>query len=424
MVSNPDTGAAEVWNQRGRQLYEQGDWAAALAAYRQCAAMAGPHPAIVMNIAKCHFQLGAMDDCITLLENTAETAITHGYVNLFYDLASAFHLKKDYESAALNYRKYCEYKNFTDPAALTRAMATSYIAGRLDEFWAFFENRRRLPWHVENYPNIPNWPGLAGGIVPAGRLLVHGEQGFGDQIQFGRFINRLIGTGIQPTIAVGKPLVRLFKAAFPHVRIIALSDPPDGHFDYKCALVSLPYLLNLNSMDDIRHARLPLPPPLTAGAAPARGRPRVGLVWKGNPNHANDQRRSLPASQLRPLLDLGDVDFVSLNPALAAGVARSGLANLRQAIHPGDDFLRSAEIIATLDLVISIDSAPAHLAGTLGVPVWTLLPFEPDWRWGLLGDTTPWYPRMKLYRQPREGDWASVIDRVATDLKAGQYVPP
>lgn len=118
------------------------------------------------------------------------------------------------------------------------------------------------------------------------------------------------------------------------------------------------------------------------------------------------------------------MDFVSLNPALAAGVARSGLVNLTQAIHPGDDFLRSAEIIATLDLVISVDSAPAHLAGSLGVPVWTLLPFEPDWRWGLQGDTTPWYPNMRLYRQPAAGDWAGVMARVAADLESGRHAVP
>jgi ADP-heptose:LPS heptosyltransferase len=138
----------------------------------------------------------------------------------------------------------------------------------------------------------------------------------------------------------------------------------------------------------------------------------------------NDQRRSLPASYLKPLLDMKGVDFISLNPALADGVARAGLPNLIQAVHFGDDFLRTAEVISTLDLVITVDSAPAHLAGSLGVPVWTLLPHEPDWRWDLNSKTTPWYPSMRLYRQQTPGDWTGVIAMVTKDLKSRQTANP
>ncbi len=423
MKTRPDAGEAEAWNQKARLFYEHGAWASALAAYRQCEMLAGQNLTVSMNIAKCHFQLGDIDNCIILLESISNNAADMGYFNLFYDLGSAYLLKNNPEKASFNYRKYSEYTNFSDTEALTRAIATTYMSGNLCNFWRFFENRRKFPWHVENHPEIPPWHGPAEEGGPTGRLLVHGEQGFGDQIQFSRFINILIRDGILPTISVSKPLVRFFKSTFPQCEVIGLSDVPPGSFDQKCSMVSLPYLLKINNLDEICRHRLILNTVATPAPQASR-RLQVGLVWKGNPHHTNDQKRSLPASYLKPLLDMKGVDFISLNPALADGVARAGLPNLIQAVHFGDDFLRTAEVISTLDLVITVDSAPAHLAGSLGVPVWTLLPHEPDWRWDLNSKTTPWYPSMRLYRQQTPGDWTGVIAMVTEDLKSRQTANP
>jgi len=140
------------------------------------------------------------------------------------------------------------------------------------------------------------------------------------------------------------------------------------------------------------------------------------LVWAGSPTHHADRSRSIPPSKLRPLLRLPGFQFYSLQ------VARPNRPHLPKGIDLIDftadisDFADTAALVAELDLIISVDTAVAHLAGGMGRPVWTLLPFERDWRWGLAGEMTPWYPTMRLFRQPAAGDWDSVIERVAAEL--------
>ena len=147
------------------------------------------------------------------------------------------------------------------------------------------------------------------------------------------------------------------------------------------------------------------------------GRPKIGIVWSGNPNHANDRNRSLPLKALRPLFETG-AQFVSLQK----NARESDLAVLRE--HGGildaapelESFADTAALIQQLDLVISVDTSVAHLAGALGKPVWILLPYVPDYRWLLDRDDTPWYPTARLYRQTARRDYAEVIDRMRADL--------
>jgi hypothetical protein len=148
---------------------------------------------------------------------------------------------------------------------------------------------------------------------------------------------------------------------------------------------------------------------LNAGAAL-----RVGLVWSGNPGHEHDLRRSIAAEAFLPLLGHSDVQFVSLQmgPQVSwpAAFATSELFDPNPEIH---DFADSAALVAELDLVITVDTAAAHLAGALGRPVWVLLPYVPDWRWGLGRETSPWYPTMRLFRQAKPGDWTETLSSVS-----------
>ena len=141
---------------------------------------------------------------------------------------------------------------------------------------------------------------------------------------------------------------------------------------------------------------------------------RIGIVWAGNPNHKNDRRRSIDPLLLAPLAQIPGARWFSLqkdsSPAKDAGFASHLGAELA-------DFADTAAAIENLDLVISVDTAVAHLAGALGKPTWTLLPFAPDWRWLLDRDDSPWYPTMRLFRQPEPGDWTAVISAVAAALK-------
>jgi hypothetical protein len=144
--------------------------------------------------------------------------------------------------------------------------------------------------------------------------------------------------------------------------------------------------------------------------------PRVGLVWAGNPNHPNDRNRSLDSALLAPLLDLPG-SYFTLQPGVAAP---AGIQSLSEHL---TDFGQTAAAVANLDLVITVDTSVAHLAGALGVSVWTLLPFAPDWRWMLDREDSPWYSSMRLFRQPSRGDWASVISQVSDALARRAAVP-
>jgi hypothetical protein len=150
-------------------------------------------------------------------------------------------------------------------------------------------------------------------------------------------------------------------------------------------------------------------------------RPRIGLVWAGNPKHENDHNRSMPARLLAPLITSAGASFFSLQvPANAedsAALPPGRVSDLAAAL---GDFADTAAVIQNLDLVVSVDTAVAHLAGALGKPVWLLLPFVPEWRWLLDREDSPWYPTMRLFRQQSAGDWTGVVERLKMALQSWQ----
>ena len=201
------------------------------------------------------------------------------------------------------------------------------------------------------------------------------------------------------------------------ISVGALGEPEPAH-DVWVDQMSLPRLC-LTRLDTI-----PFSPGYIA-AAPARiakwksalpqGR-KIGIVWAGNSAHSNDSRRSMPVGTLTPLLETKNATFVSLQTGRRADEVRrlgAGIFDLSPYLI---DWAETAAIVANLDLVIAVDTAVAHLAGAMGVPVWTLLPHAPDWRWMLARDDTPWYRSMRLFRQEKPGDWAGVTARVARTL--------
>jgi len=171
--------------------------------------------------------------------------------------------------------------------------------------------------------------------------------------------------------------------------------------------MSLPFLLGLGE-----RTRDPVAPYLAvvpSTALAADGRPRVGLLWAGNPANESDARRSLSPARLRPLLARADLRFVSLQFGERAGeVEALGLADRIETPRLGD-FKETAALAASLDLVVTVDTAMAHLAGSIGQEAWVLLSYVPDWRWGIAGEKTSWYPSLRLFRQKRPGDWDGAI---------------
>jgi ADP-heptose:LPS heptosyltransferase len=150
------------------------------------------------------------------------------------------------------------------------------------------------------------------------------------------------------------------------------------------------------------------------------GKLRVGLVWAGRPTHPNDSRRSIPLAMLAPLAGLDNVALVSLQKVLPARdqAARAAFTNMIDVADELTDFGQTAAVVANLDLVVTVDSAAGHLAGALGRPVWVMMPTPSDWRWMIDRTDSPWYPTMRMFRQPKPGDWATVLAQVTQALAA------
>jgi hypothetical protein len=253
-------------------------------------------------------------------------------------------------------------------------------------------------------------------------LLVHSEQGFGDTLQFVRYVPWLAATGARIVLRVQDPLLPLLKG-FPGTdRVIGASEdvPP---FDHHCPLMSLPHALGAH-----RHP-IPAEPYLQADdllrerwrqrLAGARPPVRVGIAWSGSRTHVNDRARSMALADWAPLFDAG-ASFVSLVKEVREGdqATLANTAHIAEAAGGLQTFADTAALIAELDLVICVDTAVAHLAGALGKPVWVLLPYMPDWRWLLDRSDSAWYPSARLFRQPARGDWTSVISEVRAALES------
>ena len=296
---------------------------------------------------------------------------------------------------------------------------TLLLQGDFLRGWEEYEWRWQRKDHQARSFASPAWQGED---LRDKRLLVYAEQGAGDTIQFARYLPLLVQRGARIFLECPRPLVSLLQTLPGVEQVIARGEtlPP---VDWQCALLSLPYRLR-TTLDSIPtnvpylHSRTD-GPQLPSSALATTGRQlRVGLVRAGNPDHQNDARRSISLEILQPLLANPEIAFYSLQPqpmATAGPTAKAdhGLIDLSTLI---TDYADTAALIRQLDLVISVDTSVAHLAGALGQPVWLLLPYAPDWRWLTQRSDSPWYPGMRLFRQPVAGDWNSVIREVGENL--------
>ncbi|WP_164467450.1 tetratricopeptide repeat protein [Caulobacter flavus] len=263
----------------------------------------------------------------------------------------------------------------------------------------------------------PQWRGED---IRGRSLLAYGEQGLGDGLQFLRFLPPLVARGVQVTVMAPGPLTALARASLAGVRVLEPGDRPS--FDVCCPLPSLP--LYCGARPEALPARggyLSVPPGRVAAWKARLGDSAdmtVALAWAGNPDHTNDHNRSMTPADLAPLLQVPGVRWISVQkgPAAADLPRRLGVLDLGGELK---DFADTAAVMTLADLVVSVDSAPCHLAGALGRPVWTMIPFAPDWRWGLSGTDSAWYGSMRLYRQDQlEAGWTGAVEAAARDLAA------
>jgi tetratricopeptide (TPR) repeat protein/glycosyltransferase involved in cell wall biosynthesis len=290
------------------------------------------------------------------------------------------------------------------------------FAGEFEEGLVEYEWRWRCADFATGRPQFakPEWDGSP---LDGRTILVSAEQGLGDTLQFARFIPRLAASGGRVILMCQRELIRLLQS-LECVHELVERGQPLPEFDVHVPLASLPYLFGTR-LDTIPASAqyLRADPDLVADWSeklPVRRGMRVGIVWGGNPDFKNDRRRSITLDLLAPLARVPGVQLIALqkgSPAAQAATPPEGmsLANLGPML---TDFADTAAVLEQLDLVITVDTSVAHLAGALGRPVWILLHSAPDWRWLRYREDSPWYPSVRLFRQHQLGDWRGVIERV------------
>jgi tetratricopeptide (TPR) repeat protein len=297
------------------------------------------------------------------------------------------------------------------------------LIGDFEAGWA----RREARWNSKLCPDVyprfaePMWLGVE--PVEGKTILVHVDEGLGDTIQFVRYVPMLAERGARVILVVATALHSLL-SKFPGVsECLVVTDklPP---FDMHCPICSLPFAFGTR-LDTIPAATpyLPGPTPEQRKAWEDRLGPhdrlRVGLVWSGSPNHANDLNRSIPLQMLSGILDI-EATFVSLqkDPRAADKALLERCADIVDLATHLADFVETAALVSCLDLVITVDTSVAHLAGALGRPTWILLPYVPDYRWMLDRGDSPWYPTVRLFRQTATREYHSVLEVVRNELLA------
>jgi Flp pilus assembly protein TadD len=300
----------------------------------------------------------------------------------------------------------------TNPLARWNLAYVQLLQHRYEEAWPNFRARQFLSEWSGNkqFMNKPHWKGEP---LNGRTLLVYTEQGYGDTLQFSRFVPRLSRFGGRVLFSIYKPLERIFKHTAGVDQLI-IEGEALPNFDLVVPIMDLPVIFNIGKA---ALGPLPAPPLPEYEPLPELSRPgfKVGLVWAGNTAHTNDLLRSMSPRIFDELAGLSGIAWYGLQVPPADDPPRlPGFLDMSPRMA---DFVDTAQIAKQLNLIVTVDTSVAHLAGFLDLPAIVLLAYMPDWRWGLDSDSTPWYPSVTLLRQPAHGDWASVVAMLKERIK-------
>jgi tetratricopeptide (TPR) repeat protein len=297
------------------------------------------------------------------------------------------------------------------------------LSGDMAEGWKEYEWRFRTNDKVNPLRQFsaPRWGGDES--IKGKTIFIYTEQGFGDAIQFIRYVPLLVDRGAKVVVECQPALADLFKSVRGLSSVVCKGDPLP-QFDTFSPLLSLPMCFGTTpetipgtvpfvSVSDRLRAKW------KHKLAASSSKLKAGLVWTGSIAHLNDRNRSCPVESLKPLLMLSNVQYVLVQRLEKIDLTMNQLFGSRIVDYSSEmaDFSDATALMVNMDVIITVDTAAAHLAGALGLPVWLMLPFAPDWRWMLDRDDSPWYPTMRLFRQGNIGDWDGVIARVVEELR-------
>lgn len=411
-----------LWTNLGTALGHLKHYEAAMLAAARAVEYAPDNPVCLVNYANSLFELNRIDESLPLFEKALRLMPDHFSIRRNY--ATALNNKGDAKGALEQLDAADKLKPGDGYAEWLRATVL-LKAGRLKEGWKAFETRQKLGAFSDirdkkQGRSIPLWQGED---LAEKTLLLHEEQGVGDTILCSRYIPQVQARGGKIFLACKDTLHRLF-SSFTGLELLDKRKPIKTSFDYQAPMMSLPGIFgtDLSSVPPPAPLFIPsaLPPEIRRLLDLGKNRFRAGIFWSGNPQFPENHKRAVSLSRFLPFAGLKGVQLYSLQKGpgeeeLAAAKAESLILPLGPHLK---DYADTAAVLQELDLIIMTDSSVAHLAGTLGRPVWNLLPYHAYWLYLMERNDSPWYPAMRLFRQPSPGDWDSVFTTVRKELEA------
>lgn len=409
-----DPSCYQIYSDLGLVLTDLGKFDAALEAFRRALISGGRSAKTIAGIGRMFERKGDLVSAADAYRDAIEIdpALEQTYCDLAFVLYGLGHIDEARE-CFLRLSPKCP--NSAD--ATTNLALIDLLRGDLPKGWAGYEAR----WAVTGVQRTFAQPKWKGEPLNGQRILLWAEQGLGDTLQFVRYVPLLAARGGEVMVEVQPALSKLLKLTEGASEVISRGDRlPD--FQWHCPLLSVPFALQteLGSIPgNVPYVRAELSKSEAWSRRMRHNTFCVGLAWAGNPDHPRDKLRSIRLTDLIPLLNEPGTTYYSLQ----FGPGSEQLCELLPGLHVVDagsdlkDFSTLAAIVANLDLVISVDTVVAHLAGAMGKPVWILLNKGCDWRWLLDRADSPWYPTARLFRQESAGQWADVVRAVGVELR-------
>ncbi len=413
---------AACYNNMGNVSQSEKDFEGAVHWYTQTIQRDPGNQKAYNNLGVALTRLGRLEE--SALNFKTALKIDPNYVDAHNNLGETWRYLGEYDKALESTNKALSLSREYPMARWNRSFLY-LLTGDFKKGWPEYEWRWRKPnVPVRKFETGSAWDGSA---LNGKTVFVYEEQGMGDTLQFIRYLPLIKEAGGKVILEVLPPLLRLVLSFEGFDRLWAgirnVDTRPTDRFDYHVPIMSLPGIFNT----DIHSVPASVPylhadPQLArvwARRMEDQGGFRIGIVWAGHPDHNNDYNRSVHLSRFAPLKKIEGISLYSLQKDKYDRWTDMDPSDLFKKDLGDDiiDFADTAAIMENLDLVISVDTSVVHLAGAMGKPIWTLLPFSPDWRWMLDRDDTPWYPTMKLFRQPGQGEWEPVFNRVKLELE-------
>ncbi|MEC5033299.1 MAG: tetratricopeptide repeat protein, partial [Oscillatoria sp. PMC 1051.18] len=406
---------AEVYTHLAVFYQERGKLAEAITKFQQALTLQ-PEVADTHNkLGVALKQLGKIPEAVTAYRRALE--LNPDDATIHNNLANSLRILGKWSEA----EQHCETAIAIDPDCIDAHFCLAnlkLIQGDLLAGFAGYEYRKRIPrynFRTFSQPVLTKET-LETTSLQGQTILVYAEQGFGDTIQFVRYVLLLAAKGAKVVLECHPPLQKLFADSFSTIEVISQGESLSD-FDVQASMMSLPHIFGTTL------TTIPNEVPYLQAKfgknklISANNQFKVGIVWAGNPENWSDRWRSSSLKHFLGLLSIPEIEFYSLQKGKAAAELTQYDVKIQDLSQQINDFADTAAIISQLDLVITVDTAVAHLAGALGKPVWTILSYAPDWRWLLDRQDSPWYPTMRLFRQPEAGDWESVFTEVKQQLQ-------